>query len=175
MSDRQLNTLNWHRLRLDPAVNISQGFTWDFQYLNSLGGSGDDTLLMVTGPKPVAIWSFGLSTDGARGALFELYIGGTVAGGQPVVGFPINHDQAQASPFETIEDSSFVSVGGVKIGELLLDGNVYSTTFGITEHVPYVFGANESHHLTVTNLHNQAADITVNILAGAIEQRPQGM
>lgn len=174
MSDRQLNALEWHRLRLDPSVAISRGSLYGYSYTRSLGGSGIDTLHLVTAAKPVALFRLLLQTTGTRGALFELHAGGVVTGGTDIAGFRFNHDQWEAPPLAVARFGATVSVPGVKIGEETLDGEGYASAMGAALPSILVMGAGQDYYLLIHNLHNQAADLRIDLDLAAIAERPPG-
>ena len=167
---RQLTTLQYHALRLDPRVNLSMGFTWSYDYTNSLGGGGVDHLKIVTGPKPVVIFALSMSTDGARGALLELFFGGEVGGGQPVPAWPLNHERWAANPVPVLEDSSFITTPGSKIGERAIGDNILFASDGPDTPL-LVLAASSDYYMSVTNLHNQTAEIRIGLDIGAIDTR----
>jgi len=164
----KLNNLYYHDMRLSQAFNLSQGYTWVYSATNSLASGGVDTTRFITGDLPVAFFRAYLATDGTRGALFELYVGGDIQFGQPVQGYPLNHENAQPEPFSLIEDSSFVTTPGTKIGEASIGDGVLEGVVGSAGPALWVFAPNQQYYINVTNLHQQTAALDLELTVGAV-------
>ena len=166
MSDRALNAevYNWHRL--SAINNLSVGWLWGYSYTNTMAASETDVLHFGIGDKPIALFQAIFSTTGTRGASLEFYVGGTVAGGTDVQGFPLNHHTPKAAPVTFIRDEAVVTVPGTLIGTTIL-GEQLSARGGVP--IPLnIFAPQTEYYVEMTNLHNQAAEVTLEMDMGSI-------
>lgn len=118
---------------------------------------------METGARAVTLFEVVVTTDGTRGVSLTLYIGGQIDLSAPLPGFPMNHERPRASPWADISDNGFLAVPGTEIASVIID------QAGRTVLTPdWLFAPNQLYYAEIENLHNQAAQIEVEIIAGSI-------
>lgn len=163
MGDRQLNDLWYSWLRVQPAVAVEQGWAWDHQLSAPVAAGASELLRMETGERAVTLFTLVVTTDGTRGVEFTMYIGGQIDLSAPLPGFPMNHERSRASPWADISDNGFLAVPGTEIISVRID------SAGRTVFNPdWILAPNQLYYAEITNLHNQAAQIEVEIIAGSI-------
>jgi hypothetical protein len=174
MSDRQLNSLEWHRLRVSGDVAISQGRAWEHVIGLTLGNGGVDTFEFLVGPLPWMLYSAQVTTTGSRGVLLESFIGGDVIQGLPVPEqYPMNHDRFEANPLARFSFPAIINTPGTKIGESLLGESARGTSQLAA--LSAIYSAGTQYYYTMTNTDTQSADIDVEIVGYAIADRPPGL
>lgn len=164
MSDRQLNSLWYHHLRVDPGVLISQGFMWEWEYVATLGNGATDTVAFTVGPFATGLFASKFSTTGTRGALVDFFASGSLGAGTPIQGFPLNHHVQKPSPLTNIESGGIVLFPGTQIGTRILGETIEAGDFV----EPVIVAPNAFYYIEITNLHNQSADITITLAMSAL-------
>lgn len=166
MGDRQLNAQwsNW--LRINSALALSEGNLWVWPYAKTLGNGAVDWVSMTVGHKPAMIAAMGLTTTGARGAAIEIFEGGSISLGTPRAGIALNFHTPKPAPW-AYEESGSIDVPGTLLVRLIL-GDGLQGAIGSRDHAVAIFEPLKFYYITITNLHNQDADIALDIEAAAI-------
>lgn len=167
--DRQLNREMFHSLRLDRRRLLSEGFTWEWPHQFQLAAAGETVFSITVAAEPVLVTGPYLTTTGTRGVIFEGYAGGDVIPGIPLQGFPLNHSRPKSAPLDQYTVGATVNVEGTQIAERILGETL---AFGDLEDI--ILSESIGYYLRVTNLHNQAADLTIVMFFAAIGEPPPG-
>jgi hypothetical protein len=163
MSDRQLNDLWYSWLRIDPSVSIEQGYTWDYSFPDTMAAGADVDVTMRTATRAVSLIGGAFTTTGTRGATIDFYVGGDIQLPTPIQGFPANHERPKDAPFAEYGLDGFLATPGTLMARLSID------TPGRT---PFDIGLllrpSTLYYMTLTNIDNQSADISLDIRAGSV-------
>lgn len=155
---------NW--LRVSSALALSRGHLWVWTYAQNLLSGGVDFVSMTVGDKPAMIAAMELQTTGTRGVALEIFKGGSISIGTPRNGQPLNFHTPKPSPW-AYEEGGSIDVPGALLVRLVL-GEGLSGSIGDRGHPVAVLEPSQFYYMTIENLHNQAADISLDIEAAAI-------
>lgn len=155
---------NW--LRVSPALALSQGYLWVWPYAKTLPASGLDWVSMTVGEKPAMLAAMELTTTGTRGAAIEIFEGGSISVGTPRAGLALNFHTPQPAPW-SYEESGFIDTPGTLLVRIVL-GDGLRGAIGARDHPVVIFEPLKFYYMTIENLHNQAADIALDIEAASI-------
>jgi hypothetical protein len=128
MTDRQLNQSAYHFYRVNDDVLRSQGWTYVYSVVAALDPGEVGLLSFTTGKKPVTLNDFSVLYEGTGDLIIDTYVGGTITGGVPVDGLPLNHDTPKDPPFAEYIVGGTVTVDGIQIGHSVKPG---SSSFGM--------------------------------------------
>lgn len=168
MSSSQLNAEWYYWLRVNGNALLSRGYMWSWTYRQTQGAGLTDTLSFATADKPAVLSALAMNTTGDRGIHVDLFVGGSISLGTPLTGYPLNHHSPKPSPFASIEESGSIDAAGTLIGTKEIGSGLVSAAGGDLDSPLLVFAPDQFYYLAITNLHNQAADITVEIDVAAI-------
>lgn len=166
MSDRQLNSLWYNYLRTDPRVLLSQGYLYSWDFSRNLNAGGSEWYSLSTGHKPAVITSLAITTTGTRGVRVDFYLGGDITLGTPRTGLH-NNLETQKPPPWVLEEAGFIDVPGALSWTATI-GEQLSGQTGSADHPSLILNSNSFSYFIITNLHNQAADITFEIVGASI-------
>jgi len=163
VGDRQLNNLWYSWLRVQPAVAVEQGWAWDHRLSAPVSSGSFELVRMETGERAVLLNTMVITTDGSRGVSITMYVGGQIDLSTPLPGFCTNDERPRASPWADISDNGFLAVPGTAFATAIVD------QAGRTTFTPdWLLAPNQLYYAEITNLHNQAVQLEVEIIAYSV-------